>query len=54
MGAAETISLFNSRAVSIRSRSGNWYTTVEPSPGMVVKLVALVGPCHVFLDLELE
>jgi hypothetical protein len=54
MGAAETISVGLDRTVIIISRSGKRYKTMEPSSGNVVSLVAIVDPCHVFLDLELQ
>ena len=54
MGAAETISVGLDRTVIIISRSAKRYKTMEPSSGKVVSLVAIVDPCHVFLDLELQ
>ena len=54
MGAAETISVGLDRTIIIISRSGKRYKTMEPSSGKVVSLVAIVDPCHVFLDLELQ
>lgn len=54
MGAAEVVFVTHSGAVSIVSKSGQKYTAQQPSPGMVVALVGIVDPCHIFVSLELE